>query len=66
MYKKDDIVKFTNGRIGRLTTDRLENGHYGATLDIYGTWPIHVIGAAIYPHEDDIVEKVNDDGQNTG
>ena len=60
-YKEGDLVELVhNAKIVRLTTNRLDNDHYGASLDIHNDWPEGVLGAAIYIHHADIFKKVPD------
>jgi hypothetical protein len=61
IYNAGDVVELVhNAKLVRLTTDKLDNDHYGATLDINQDWPEGVFGAAIYIHQTDIFRKVNE------
>jgi hypothetical protein len=60
-YNAGDLVELVhNTKIVRLTTDKLDNDHYGASLDINSDWPEGVYGSAIYIHHTDIFRRVNE------
>lgn len=60
-YGEGDLVELVgNAKIVRLTTNRLPNDHYGASLNIHNDWPENAIGAILYIHHGDIYRKVTD------
>ena len=57
--KAGDIVELSNGKMVRLTTDRLPHGYYGATLDLDDDWDPVALGSAIRIHEHIILPRMS-------